>query len=175
MICSLAVHAGSGVNAGLIEGLRRLRPDLPTLELVHRLDRATSGCLLIAKRRTALLGLHGMLREGSIEKRYLALVKGRWRGGAREINVPLARDRIRSGERLVSVSREGRAARSRFAPRGVFGPAMLMDVTAIRLPGTTNTAIGNSTAICEVLDCGACSCTRHNCDSRTRNPALESR
>jgi 23S rRNA pseudouridine955/2504/2580 synthase len=124
----LAVHGGTGVDTGLIEALRRLRPDFPTLELAHRLDRATSGCLLIAKRRAALLALHAMLRRGSVEKCYLALVKGRWRGGAREINAPLARDRIRGGERLVGVSRDGRAAQSRFAPQAVFGPATLMEV-----------------------------------------------
>lgn len=125
----LAVHGGSGVHTGLIEALRRLRPAAATLELAHRLDRATSGCLLIAKRRTPLLALHDMLRRGDVEKHYLALVKGRWRGGAREISAPLARDRIRRGERVVGVSRDGRAAQSRFAPRGVFGPATLMEVT----------------------------------------------
>jgi 23S rRNA pseudouridine955/2504/2580 synthase len=125
----LAVHGGSGVSTGLIEGLRQLRPDLPALELAHRLDRATSGCLLIAKRRPALLALHEMLRRGSVEKRYLALVKGRWQGAGRQIKAPLARDRIRGGERLVGVSRDGRAAESRFVPRGFFGPATLVEVT----------------------------------------------
>lgn len=98
------------------------------LELVHRLDRGTSGCLLIAKRRPALLGLHAMLRDGEVEKRYLALVKGRWRGGGRQVSAPLARDRMRGGERLVGVSEAGRAAESRFTPKGVYGPATLMEI-----------------------------------------------
>ena len=125
----LPVHGGSGVTTGLIEALRQLRADAPTLELVHRLDRDTSGCLLIAKRRPALLALHAMLRRGDIEKRYLALVKGRWRGGARRISAPLARDRIRDGERLVGVSADGRAAESDFEPKGFYGPATLMAIT----------------------------------------------
>ena len=81
----LAVHAGSGVSVGLIEALRGLRPQATFLELAHRLDRDTSGCLLIAKSRPALIALHRMLRDGKMEKRYLALVAGAWRGGAREV------------------------------------------------------------------------------------------
>ncbi len=125
----LAVHGGSGVSVGLIEALRGLRPDEPALELAHRLDRETSGCLLIAKRRPALLALHEMLRTGRIEKRYLALVKGRWRGGARRISAPLARERGRAGERWVDVSPVGRAAESRFSPKGYYGPGTLMEIT----------------------------------------------
>lgn len=124
----LPVHGGSGVALGVIEALRALRPEAPMLELVHRLDRGTSGCLLVARRRSALLRLHAMLREGAVEKRYLALVKGRWRGGARAVSAPLARDRMRGGERLVGVSESGRAAESRFTPRAVYGPATLMEI-----------------------------------------------
>ncbi|HUF73124.1 MAG TPA: RluA family pseudouridine synthase [Gammaproteobacteria bacterium] len=97
----LAVHGGSGLDFGLIEGLRSLRPGLETLELVHRLDRATSGCIMVAKRRSALRRLHALLREGSVTKRYLALVAGRWEHGEIEIDTPLA------------VSRDGSAARVR--------------------------------------------------------------
>lgn len=97
----LAVHGGSGLDFGLIEGLRSLRPGLETLELVHRLDRATSGCIMVAKRRSALRRLHALLREGSVTKRYLALVAGRWEHGEVEIDMPLA------------VSRDGSAARVR--------------------------------------------------------------
>lgn len=125
----LAVHGGSGVALGLIEAFRQLRPDSPMLELAHRLDRDTSGCLLIAKRRPALLALHDMLRRGAIEKRYLALVKGRWRGGERRISVPLKRDRVRHGERLVGVASQGRLAESGFAPQSFYGPATLMEIT----------------------------------------------
>lgn len=124
----LAVHGGSGVAAGAIEGLRVLRPELPMLELVHRLDRGTSGCLLIAKRRSALLKLHQMLRDGEIEKRYMALVRGRWRGGARDITAPLERDRDREGKRKIEVGDEGKDAKSRFTPAGFFGPATLMEI-----------------------------------------------
>lgn len=125
----LPVHGGTGISVGLIEALRALRPEQPTLELVHRLDRDTSGCLLIAKTRPTLLALHEMLREGRIEKRYLALVKGRWRGGARRISVPLARERKRGGARLVDVDDAGRAAESQFTPKGYYGPGTLMEVT----------------------------------------------
>lgn len=85
----LAVHGGSGLDFGLIEGIRSLRPKLKTLELVHRLDRGTSGCVMIAKRRSALRHLHALLREGAIGKKYLALVKDQWQQGEAEINVPL--------------------------------------------------------------------------------------
>jgi 23S rRNA pseudouridine955/2504/2580 synthase len=74
----LAVHGGSGVTLGCIEALRVLRPEIKDLELAHRLDGGTSGCLLIAKRRSALRQLHALLREGRVDKRYLTLLKGRW-------------------------------------------------------------------------------------------------
>lgn len=125
----LPVHGGSGIAVGLIEALRNLRPELTGLELVHRLDRGTSGCLLIAKRRPALLALHAALRAGKVEKRYLALVKGRWRGGTRRISAPLARERKRGGERLVDVDAAGRAAESGFTPKGYYGPATLMQIS----------------------------------------------
>lgn len=124
----LAVHAGSGVASGVIEALRALRPELPMLELVHRLDRDTSGCLLLAKRRPALLALHQMWRNENVEKRYLALVRGRWRGASRQANAPLVHGRRRSGERRVEVSRDGRAAVTEFVPQGSYGPATLMEV-----------------------------------------------
>ncbi len=124
----LPVHGGSGVAVGLIEALRSLQPDLPSLELAHRLDRGTSGCLIVAKSRKALIALHAMLRDGEIEKRYLALVRGRWRGGRRHISAPLARDRQPGGERNVSVAAEGRVAESSFHPQGFFGAGTLMEI-----------------------------------------------
>jgi 23S rRNA pseudouridine955/2504/2580 synthase len=102
----LAVHGGSGLDFGLIEGLRSLRPGLKTLELVHRLDRGTSGCVMVAKRRSALRMLHALIRGGAVEKRYLALVAGQWQHGAIEIDTPL------------SVRREGAAAKVRADPEG---------------------------------------------------------
>lgn len=124
----LAVHGGSGVAVGLIEALRALRPEAPMIELAHRLDRDTSGCLLLAKDRPTLLALHRMFREGEIEKRYLALVRGRWRGGPREVSVPLERGPERGGERRVEVSAAGREAASRFSPRGHYGSATLVEI-----------------------------------------------
>jgi 23S rRNA pseudouridine955/2504/2580 synthase len=109
----LAVHGGSGVALGCIEALRSLRPGEKELELAHRLDRETSGCLLIAKRRSALRILHALLREGRVEKRYLALLKGAWPEGTTRIEVPLVRThRLRKAR--VTVGRGGKLATSEF-------------------------------------------------------------
>ena len=124
----LPVHGGSGAAVGVIEALRALRPELPGLELVHRLDRDTSGCLLLAKRRPALLALHQSWRDGQVEKFYLALVRGRWQGGVRRIDAPLTHERGRGGERIIDVRETGRGAQSDFVPKGYFGPATLMQV-----------------------------------------------
>jgi 23S rRNA pseudouridine955/2504/2580 synthase len=116
----LAVHGGSGVSVGCIEALRSLRPHAKALELVHRLDRGTSGCLLVAKRRSALRALHALLREGGIEKRYLTLVKGLWPQDLRRVETTLARDPAGPGVK-VRVAAEGKASISEFrliAPAG---------------------------------------------------------
>ncbi len=127
----LAVHGGSGVQLGCIEALRVLRPQAKSLELVHRLDRATSGCLLVAKRRSALRLLHGVLREGAMEKRYLALLRGLWEQGDIEVDVPLAARR-REGEVRVRVAEEGKRARSRFRRVEAYGKrASLVEVTLL--------------------------------------------
>ncbi|MHB8455132.1 MAG: 23S rRNA pseudouridine(955/2504/2580) synthase RluC [Acidiferrobacterales bacterium] len=117
----LAVHGGSGVSLGLIEMLRRLRPQARFLELVHRLDRDTSGCLLIAKKRAVLLRLHAMLREGQVDKRYLALIAGSWAGKARTVSAPLRKNQLSSGERRVDVTDSGKESASRFTPRQRYG------------------------------------------------------
>jgi 23S rRNA pseudouridine955/2504/2580 synthase len=109
----LAVHGGTGVALGCIEALRELRPELDELELVHRLDRATSGCLLVAKRRSALRTLHALLREGRVDKRYLTLVRGRWRESVAEISAPLVTKRG-AGESHVRVAPTGKASKSSF-------------------------------------------------------------
>lgn len=109
----LAAHGGSGVSLGAIEALRAMRGGGDSLELAHRLDRATSGCLLIAKRRSALRMLHALLREGGVDKRYLALVAGRWPQGATRIEAPLSTDR-RAGEARVRVDAAGKLAVSTF-------------------------------------------------------------
>ncbi len=111
----LAVHGGSGIAHGLIESLRAARPDARFLELVHRLDRDTSGLLLIAKRRPALTELHRMLREGEIDKRYVVLVRGRWRDEKRTVRLPLHKFATRDGERRVRVDDDtGREAITTF-------------------------------------------------------------
>jgi 23S rRNA pseudouridine955/2504/2580 synthase len=127
----LAVHGGSGLAFGAIEALRALRPDEP-LELVHRLDRDTSGCLLVARTRAALRAAHALLREGAVEKRYAALVAGRWRLGHKTIDAPVLTNTRQGGERVVRVHRAGKVAVSVFDPVAHYaGVATLMDV-AIR-------------------------------------------
>lgn len=110
----VAVHGGSGVSAGVIEQLRAARPAARFLELVHRLDRDTSGLLIVAKKRPALLAMHRALREGAVDKRYLVLVKGRWTRAARDVALPLRRYLTAAGERRVSVNAAGQASRTRF-------------------------------------------------------------
>ncbi|MDX1562816.1 MAG: RluA family pseudouridine synthase, partial [Gammaproteobacteria bacterium] len=124
----LAVHGGSGLDFGLIEGLRSLRPNGKTLELAHRLDRETSGCVLVAKRRSVLRQLHALLRDGAVDKRYLALVAGNWQHGEIEIDVPLAVGRDARGAR-VRPDAGGKATRSRFRLVEHFGAfASLVEV-----------------------------------------------
>jgi 23S rRNA pseudouridine955/2504/2580 synthase len=124
----IAVHGGSGINFGVIEALRALRPD-ESLELVHRLDRDTSGCLLIARRGSALRSLHALLREDGFEKRYLALLKGPWDLGAKRIDAPLRTDTRVGGERTVRVASGGKASVSAFRPVQFFGnKATLVEV-----------------------------------------------
>ena len=124
----IAVHSGSGVEHGVIEAMRALRPEAAFIELVHRLDRDTSGCLMLAKTRQVLLALHAMLRTGDIEKYYLGLVKGRWQGGAQTVNAALRRNVLRSGERMVQVTEEGKLSESVFEPQRIFAEASLMRI-----------------------------------------------
>jgi 23S rRNA pseudouridine955/2504/2580 synthase len=125
----LAVHGGSGVSLGLIEALRLLRPESGDLELAHRLDRDTSGCLLLAKRRSALRQLHELLREGRVDKRYLTLVKGQWPQDAAQIDAPLVTRRV-GGEARVKVDESGKEARSTFRVLDRYGKtASLLEVS----------------------------------------------
>jgi 23S rRNA pseudouridine955/2504/2580 synthase len=124
----IAVHGGSGLSFGVIEALRAARSDAPYLELAHRLDRETSGCLVIAKRRSFLRSFHEQLRQGDINKHYLALVAGRWQGGKRTVDVPLRKNQMRSGERMVAVDAEGKQAVSIFRPVSRFAMATLVDI-----------------------------------------------
>lgn len=108
----VAVHGGSGVSYGVIEQIRRARSTVRFLELAHRLDRETSGLLVLGKKRSALTRLHDMFREGGIDKRYFALVKGRWRDQLRNVKFPLLKYLTPEGERRVRVSPEGKEAHS---------------------------------------------------------------
>lgn len=125
----LAVHGGSGLRFGLIEALKEMRPGSPEISLVHRLDRFTSGCLLVAKNRALLPALQNQFRTERVEKQYLTLVRGRWQGGARTVDLSLHKGRLQSGERMVQVDEEeGKDAESRFIPVDVFAEASLMQV-----------------------------------------------
>lgn len=106
----VAVHGGSGIAHGVIERLRAARPDAKFLELVHRLDRETSGVLLLAKKRSALTNLHEQIRVGRTDKRYLALVRGTWRAGPTTLDARLAKHVLAGGDRRVSVSPDGQEA-----------------------------------------------------------------
>jgi 23S rRNA pseudouridine955/2504/2580 synthase len=103
----VAVHGGSGVSYGVIESLRASRPQAKYLELAHRLDRDTSGLLVVAQKRGALVELHRMLRDGEVEKVYLAIVKGAWEGGPRELRESLHKYVDAKGERRVAVREDG--------------------------------------------------------------------
>ena len=111
-----AVHGGSGLDFGVIECLRAARPHARGMELVHRLDRDTSGCLLIAKRRSVLLSLHEALRTERVRKRYLALVEGDFGQRRRRCDAPLLREQRASGERIVRVRADGKRSVTDFVP-----------------------------------------------------------
>lgn len=110
----LAVHGGSGVSIGLIEALRQMYPEHARLELVHRLDRDTSGCILISKKRQVLKGIHRQLQDGGVDKVYFALVAGRMEQKLQWVEAPLLKNVLQSGERLVRVSNQGKAAKTDF-------------------------------------------------------------
>lgn len=117
----IAVHGGSGLQFGIIEAFRQLRPQCKELELVHRLDRDTSGLLMLAKKRSQLRRLHAALRDGSIDKGYIALVAGNWPTSRKQVNAPLQRSNLRSGERMVEVNPEGKESLTRFGALQRFG------------------------------------------------------
>ena len=117
----IAVHGGSGLNFGVIEAFRQLRPDVKELELVHRLDRDTSGLLMIAKKRSMLRHLHEALRGDGIDKRYMALVRGHWASSIKQVRAPLMKSNLRSGERMVEVNEEGKESVTVFKVLRRFG------------------------------------------------------
>lgn len=122
----LAVHGGSGQVVGLIEAMRAIRPQQKFLDLVHRLDRDTSGVLILAKRRAALVELHRCLRDGEVDKRYLCLLKGQWRGGGRRVDHALRRSSGRNGERMMLVDASGQPSSTAFTPISTSNTASLM-------------------------------------------------
>lgn len=125
----LAVHGGSNINLGLIEALRAMRPDCKTLELVHRLDRGTSGCLMVAKKRSALKELHELLREGKIIKVYYALTLGHWAKDVNLVEAKLVKNILSSGERMVKPhAEEGKQSNSKFIVQEKFSMADLVKV-----------------------------------------------
>ncbi len=127
----MAVHGGSGLSFGVIEGLRALRPEARFLELVHRLDRDTSGVLLVAKKRSALRSLHEQLRVKTMRKQYLALVRGQWQPHVKVVNAPLRKNDLQSGERVVRVSGDGKPSETRFRIARQFAEATLVECSPI--------------------------------------------
>lgn len=128
----IAVHGGSGLNYGVIEAFRQIRPQNKEMELVHRLDRDTSGLLMIAKRRSMLRYLHEALRGDGVDKGYMALVRGRWPATRKQVDAPLQRSNLRSGERLVEVNPEGKEALTLFKVLRRFGDyATLVEASPI--------------------------------------------
>ena len=123
----LASHGGSGIALGAIEQMRQLRPREP-LELVHRLDRDTSGVLLFAKRRSALTAVQAEIREGRVRKRYLALLAGRLPSDSVRVDQPLRKSVLQGGERMVRIDPEGKPSRSTFKRLERHGPYDLVEV-----------------------------------------------
>ncbi|MHA6308700.1 23S rRNA pseudouridine(955/2504/2580) synthase RluC [Hafnia paralvei] len=126
-----AVHGGSGLSFGVIEGLRALRPEARFLELVHRLDRETSGVLLVAKKRSALRALHEQLRMKGMQKDYLALVRGQWQSHCKAVQAPLLKNILQSGERIVRVNAEGKPSETRFKVEERFENATLVKASPV--------------------------------------------
>ncbi len=112
----IAVHGGSGISIGVIEAFRQLRPEQKDLELIHRLDRDTSGCLMIAKKRSCLRSIQAMLsNKTKLEKHYLAVVQGKWPRRKQHVDAPLVKNTLKSGERISSVDANGKSALTRIS------------------------------------------------------------
>jgi 23S rRNA pseudouridine955/2504/2580 synthase len=124
-----AVHGGSGVSSGIIEGLRLIRPEARFLELVHRLDKDTSGCLVIAKKRSALRQFHEMFRDNNIHKTYVALLSGQWKRKKLIVNAPLLKNVAKGGERMVSISPLGKEAETLFRRLQQFSEVTLVEAS----------------------------------------------
>jgi len=127
----IAVHGGSGLNYGVIEAMRVLWPEERQMELVHRLDRETSGCLLIARKRSALRALHELLRNNKMDKRYIALLAGCWEKQRADVDAPLLKNTLQGGERVVRVNSEGKPALTRFRVLERFSNATLVEAKPV--------------------------------------------
>jgi 23S rRNA pseudouridine955/2504/2580 synthase len=123
----VAAHGGSGISRGVIEQMRAERPELRFLELVHRLDRETSGVLLLAKKRSALTGLHAQIRAGTMKKSYLVLVRGRWKNDKQHVRLPLNKYLTADGERRVNVTEDGVPAHTVFRRRRSYADYTLLE------------------------------------------------
>lgn len=124
----MSVHAGSTVRVGVIEAMRHLYPKLRQLELAHRLDSETSGCLILAKKKRILREVHTLLREGKVTKIYWALTKGQWKASELRVDLPLYKDYREGGKHVVEVHHEGKSALTVFHPLQTFKSAALMEV-----------------------------------------------
>jgi len=129
----LAVHGGSGIKSGLIESIRTIKPEWAVLELAHRIDRETSGCLILAKRRSSLNALHDLFRAGQINKGYLTLVAGKWNSEHNVIDAPLDRNNREEGERTVRVSDQGKPAISHFRLLSIYRRKMSCSMLEVRI------------------------------------------
>lgn len=127
----LAVHGGSGIRLGVIEALRYIYPDHSALELVHRLDRDTSGCLMIAKTRAALTDLQAQWRAGTVRKTYWALVEGKWPRTLRVVDRPLRKNQLASGERMVKVHGGGKPSQTEFRVLKRYNAATLVEANPV--------------------------------------------
>jgi len=123
----IPVHGGSKVKIGVVEALRCMYPKLPHLELAHRLDADTSGCLVLAKKRGVLKELHELFRAGKMRKIYLTLTKGHWKEAELKVEAPLQKNQLTGGERMVRVNKEGKTALTIFNPLNTFTDAMLVE------------------------------------------------
>lgn len=124
----MSVHAGNTVRVGVVEALRHMYPKLPNLELAHRLDSETSGCLILAKKKRVLRELHALLREGKMTKIYWALTQGKWKRSELRVDLPLHKDYQDGGKHVVEVNEKGKSALTVFNPLKIFPEASLMEV-----------------------------------------------